>query len=43
VQRLVKQGHQPGDAADEKVLMRDAKAARDALRQVMQKSPNRRE
>ena len=28
------------DAADEKVLMRDAKAA---LRQVMQKSPNRRE
>ena len=39
VQRLVKQSHQPGGAAD--VLMRDAKAARDALRKVMQKSPNR--
>jgi len=41
VQRLVKQSHQPGDAAD--VLMRDATAARDALRKVMQKSPNRSE
>ena len=41
VQRLVKQSHQPGDAAD--VLMRDARAARDALRKVMQKSPNRSE
>lgn len=38
VQRLVKQSHQPGDAAD--VLMRDARAARDALRKVMQRSPN---
>ena len=40
-QRLVKQGHQSSDAAD--VLMRDAKAARDALRKFMQKSPNRSE
>jgi hypothetical protein len=38
VQRLVKQGHQPGDATH--VLTRDATPARDALRKVMQKSPN---
>jgi len=41
VRRLVKQGHQPDDATD--VLMRDATAARDALRKIMQKSPNRSE
>ena len=39
VQRLVKQGHQPDGATD--VRMRDATVARDALRKVMQKSPNR--
>src|SRR5438093_662025 len=40
VQRLVKQSHQPGDAAD--VLIREAEAALRALRERMRQSANRR-